>query len=144
AGQDRMEGYLEAMDAAGLGRDKKWVKKGGFLRTPARTAAQALFKAEDKPTAIFAASDLMALEVLAVAQAMDIKVPEDCSVIGFDHNLALAGVAGKLATFEQPIADMARVGIESLYQMTLGLAQLPVKILMEAKFVKGKTAGALK
>lgn len=142
AGQDRLAGYYEALDIAGLPRDKKLVKKGGFLRTPAHQAAQALLKEEDRPTAIFAASDVMAFEVLDVAKEMNIKVPEDLSVIGFDNNVS-EGSSTRLATFEQPIVDMARLGIESLYQMSLGLAKLPVKILLEAKFIKGRTISRL-
>jgi DNA-binding LacI/PurR family transcriptional regulator len=143
AGQDRLAGYYDALDVAEIARDKKLVKKGGFLRTPAHQAAQALLKENDKPTAIFAASDVMAFEVLDVAKALNIKVPEELSVIGFDNNLSTAN-ATRLATFEQPIDDMARLGVESLYQMSLGIAKLPVKILLEAKFIKGRTTASMK
>lgn len=139
AGQDRLAGYYDALDIAGIARDKKLVKKGGFLRTPARQAAQALLKEGDKPSAIFAASDVMAFEVLDVAKMMDIKVPDELSVIGFDNNLSEGPT--RLATFEQPIVDMARLGVESLYQMSMGLAKLPIKIMLEAKFIKGRTIG---
>jgi LacI family transcriptional regulator len=143
AGQDRLAGYYDALETAGIGRDKKLVKKGGFLRTPARQAAQALLKDGDKPTAIFAASDVMAFEVLDVAKTLGIKVPDELSVIGFDNNLT-DGTQTRLTTFEQPIVDMARAGIEGLYQMSLGLAKLPIKSLLEARFIKGRTTASLK
>ncbi|MBF0331491.1 MAG: substrate-binding domain-containing protein [Candidatus Omnitrophica bacterium] len=143
AGQDRLAGYYDALESAGIGRDKKLVKKGGFLRTPARQAAQALLKDNDRPTAIFAASDVMAFEVLDVAKTLGIKVPDELSVVGFDNNLT-DGTQTRLATFEQPIVDMARAGIEGLYQMSLGLAKLPIKSLLEAKFIKGRTTATLK
>jgi LacI family transcriptional regulator len=139
AGQDRLEGYNEGLIAAGLPQDKAYVKKGGFLRTPARTAAQALLKDGNRPTAIFAASDVMAYEVIAVAKSLGLSVPEDLSVIGFDNNLEAGADGLRLATFEQPIVDMARLGMESLFQMSLGLAKLPVKILLEARFIKGQS-----
>ncbi|MFH0753936.1 MAG: substrate-binding domain-containing protein [Candidatus Omnitrophota bacterium] len=143
AGQDRLAGYYDALEAAGIERDKKFVKKGGFLRTPARQAAQALLKDSDRPTAIFVASDVMAFEVLDAAKGLGIKVPDELSVIGFDNNLS-DGAQTRLTTFEQPIVDMARAGIEGLYQMSLGLARLPIKSLLEAKFIKGKTVAAVK
>ncbi len=139
AGQDRLAGYYDALEAAGIARDKKLVKKGGFLRTPARQAAQALLKDADRPTAIFAASDVMAFEVLDVAKKLNIKVPDELSVVGFDNNLT-GGTQTRLTTFEQPIVDMARAGIEGLYQMSLGLAKLPIKSLLEAKFIQGSTS----
>lgn len=144
AGQDRLEGYYDGLEQAGIGKDKKFVKKGGFLRTPAKTAAQALLKEKDRPTAIFAASDVMAYEVVDVAKSLDMKVPEDLSVVGFDNNLDAGENGIRLATFEQPIVDMSRLGIESLYQMSMGLAKLPVKILLEAKFIKGRSTTSLK
>jgi hypothetical protein len=39
---------------------------------------------------------------------------------------------------------MARLGVESLYQMSLGLARLPIKVLLEAKFIKGRTTASVK
>ncbi|MBF0123609.1 MAG: substrate-binding domain-containing protein [Candidatus Omnitrophica bacterium] len=144
AGQDRLEGYYDGLEAAGLPKDKKFVKKGGFLRTPARSAAQSLLKEKDRPTAIFAASDVMAFEIIDVAKTLGISVPGDLSVVGFDNNLDAGENGLKLVTFEQPIVDMARLGIESLYQMSLGLAKLPVKMLLEAKLVKGLSTATLR
>ncbi|MBF0532970.1 MAG: hypothetical protein HQL23_07745, partial [Candidatus Omnitrophica bacterium] len=46
-------------------------------------------------------------------------------------------------TFEQPIVDMSRLGIENLYQMSLGLAKLPVKIMLETKFIKGRSTAKI-
>ncbi len=147
AGQDRLEGYYAGLEEAGLTREKKWVKKGDFLRTPARSGALALLKdvnPSERPTAIFAASDVMAFEVIDAAKTLGLKVPDDLSVVGFDNNLQAGENSLKLSTFEQPIVDMSRQGIETLYQMSLGLAKRPVKILLEAKLIKGRSVAALK
>ena len=66
--------------------DKSYVKIGGFLRTPARQAAQDLFKLKPRPTAIFAASDVMAMEVMDVAKSNKISIPSDLAICGFDDN----------------------------------------------------------
>lgn len=144
AGRDRLLGYEEALCDADIEVDKTLIKKGGFLRTPARTAAHALLSLGKRPTAIFAASDLMALEAVGVAKAEGLKVPEDLSIIGFDNNMTTLGSSLHLTTFEQPIADMARLGFENLYQISLGLAKLPVKISLDAKFIKGRTITSVK
>lgn len=147
SGQDRLEGYHEGMAAAGLSVLKKWIKPGHYLRSGAHAAAQALLKESDpkqRPSAIFAASDVMAYEAIAVAAASGLSVPKDLSIIGFDNNLE-AGVHGMaLTTFEQPLVDMARQGIESLYQMSMGLARLPVKLMLEARMIKGRSVIAVK
>jgi DNA-binding LacI/PurR family transcriptional regulator len=146
AAQDRLEGYYDGLATAGYHKEKKWVKRGDFLRTPARAGALSLLKdvkSSERPTAIFAASDVMALEVIDAARSLGLKVPEDLSVIGFDHNLQLGDGSLRLTTFEQPIAAMSRQGIDSLYQMSLGLAKLPVKMMLEAKLVKGHTVATM-
>ena len=144
SGRDRLLGYEEALKESGVGVDKALIKKGGFLRTPARTAAQALLTSDKRPTAIFAASDLMALEVVGVAKTLGFKVPDELSIIGFDNNMTTVESSVHLTTFEQPIADMARLGFENLYQISLGLAKLPVKISLDVKFIKGRTTAAVK
>lgn len=147
AGQDRLEGYYDGLECVGLPKDKKLTKKGEFLRTYARAGAMALLKdakPAERPTAIFAASDVMAYEVIDAAKSLGLKVPEDLSVAGFDNNLEAGEDGVRLATFEQPIVDMARLGIENLYQMSLGLAKLPIKILLEAKFKKGRSVATIK
>jgi len=147
AGQDRLEGYCDGLEIAGLHKEKRWIKKGDFLRTPARSAALAFLrdvKESERPTAIFAASDVMAFEVIDAAKSLGLKVPEDLSVVGFDHNLQSGDNGMKLTTFEQPISNMSRQGIESLYKMSMGLAKLPVKMLLEAKFIKGHSTASVK
>src|SRR5882757_1702450 len=84
AGQARLEGYYDALRKYNIEPDKSYVKIGGFLRTPARQAAQDLFKLKDRPTAIFAASDVMAMEAIDVAKSKKVSIPSDLSICGFD------------------------------------------------------------
>lgn len=143
AGRDRLQGYEEALKESDLFVEKNYIKKGGFLRSPARTAMQSLLSLEQRPTAVFAASDLMALEAIDVIKAQGVNVPEEMSVIGFDNNMTTVESPIHLSTFEQPIVDMARMGVEFLYQVSLGLAKLPVKVSLPARFIKGKTIKAV-
>lgn len=70
-------------------------------------AISALLDGADRPTAILAVADGLALELMAAAQARGLSVPEDLSVIGFDNIPAGAHVAPKLTTFDARIADSA-------------------------------------
>lgn len=136
SGLMRLEGFKEALDKQGLLLPKNYVTFGDYLRTPARIAAQKLLKLKERPTAVFAASDVMALELIDVAKSMNMRVPEDLSVIGFDDNpLVLASPVG-LTTVSQPLVEMGRVGAENLFQIIQGKAKLPVKIILSTKFVK--------
>lgn len=141
AGQARLAGYQEALAKHHIAVDKDLIKVGGFLRTPARQAANELFKLKSRPTAIFAASDVMALEILDVAKNKKINVPEDVAVCGFDDNPLNVHAPVKLATVAQPLVEMGRLGLEMLYQISHGKAKLPVKEVLSAKLIKAASMG---
>ena len=142
AGQSRLDGYRDALEKHHIPVDKSYIKVGGFLRTPARQAAQDLLKSKDRPTAIFAASDVMALEALDVAKSKKVVVPDDLSICGFDDNPLNAHSPVALATVAQPLVEMGRLGLEMLYQISHGKAKLPVKEVLAAKLIKaGSMAG---
>jgi len=144
AGQSRLEGYYDALKKHDIAVDKSYVKIGGFLRTPARQAAQELLKLKDRPTAIFVASDVMALEAIDVAKSRKITVPGDLSICGFDDNPLNVHSPVRLATVAQPLVEMGRLGLEMLYQISHGKAKLPVKEVLAAKFIKAESMAVLK
>ncbi|OGX06977.1 MAG: hypothetical protein A2Z88_04205 [Omnitrophica WOR_2 bacterium GWA2_47_8] len=144
AGQMRLEGYKQALKKNDLSDASEYIGYGEFLRTPARDAAKKILKLKDRPTAIFAASDVMALEVIDVAKSLNLKVPQDVSVIGFDDNPINSASSVKLTTVAQPLAEMGRVGVETLHQISLGKAKLPAKTILETRFIKRDSVKEIK
>ncbi len=136
AGKLRLEGFKEGLLNHSIRPLQEYIEVGGFLRTPAREAAMKLLGLKDRPTAIFAASDVMALELIDVAKKSKIRIPEDLSVIGFDDNPINIYSPVKLTTVNQPISEMGRLALENLNQISQGLARLPVKIMLDTKLIK--------
>ncbi|MFT5387803.1 MAG: LacI family transcriptional regulator [Candidatus Omnitrophota bacterium] len=143
AGLMRLEGYREAMAKHDLATPRSYTTFGDFLRTPARAAARKLLKLRNRPTAIFVASDVMAMEVIDVANTLKIKVPKDLSVIGFDDNPLVASSSVALTTVSQPIAEMGRLGAEALFKVSRGKAVLPVKVILPTRLVKRKSVAPI-
>jgi DNA-binding LacI/PurR family transcriptional regulator len=141
SGQVRLEAFKEALAKKGIDSQKAYITFGDFLRTPARAAAQKLLGMKARPTAIFAASDVMAMELIDVATAMNIRVPEELSVVGFDDNPLSINCPIRLTTVFQPLVEMGRLGAEQLKQIVLGQAKLPIKFLLAAKFVARDSTG---
>lgn len=135
AGVWRMDGFNEALEQYGVKIPKNYVTRGDFLRTPAREAAHKLLKLKNRPTAIFAASDVMALELIDVAKSYKLRIPEDLSVVGFDDNPLNINSSIRLTTVAQPLVEMGRLGAEHLNQITLGKAKLPVKVMLPARLI---------
>ena len=136
AGEARLEGYKQAMAKYGLTIPKNYVQEGFFLRTPARTAAKNLLSLQDRPTAIFAASDVMALEVVDEARSEGLRIPWDVSLVGFDDNPIAGYSQVRLTTVSQPIVEMGRLALEKLNQITLGLEKQPIKMVLPTKLIK--------
>jgi LacI family transcriptional regulator len=142
AGLKRLDGYREALHAQDIDVPRSYVTFGEFLRTPARLAAKKLLNLKNRPTAIFAASDVMALEVMDEAKLFGLRVPEDLSVVGFDDNPFSTAGTIPLTTVSQPLVEMGRLGAENLYQVSRGKGKLPVKIILPTKLVKRRSVSA--
>lgn len=141
AGKERLKGYSDALSAKGITVENQYIKKGEFLRTPARRQAERLLSLNKRPTAIFAASDVMALEVLDVAKKKNIKVPKQLSVIGFDDNPLNSYSAIGLTTVKQPISEMARLGLEMLDRIVMKKEKTPIQNTLKARLIKRDTCG---
>ncbi len=136
AGLWRLEGYREALMRHDIKTPRSYITFGDFLRTPARKAAEKLLSLSDRPTAIFAASDVMALEVLDVAKSMKLQVPQDISVVGFDNNPLSATGAVSLTTVEQPLVEMGRLGAEMLNDILSAKIALPAKKILPTRIIE--------
>jgi DNA-binding LacI/PurR family transcriptional regulator len=89
AAEQRRRGYLRALRRAGVPIDPALDIPGNFEFEGGAQAMAQLLTLADAPTAVFAASDEMALGALRTLQRMGLRVPQDMSVVGFDdHELA--------------------------------------------------------
>lgn len=111
----RSEGYRQALAGAGLTVDPTLVAGGDFNPDSAAPLARRMLDRADPPTAIFAASDGMALKVLEVAQSLGLAVPDDLSVVGFDNIPESALAAPALTTVDQ---SMYQLGYEAARMLT--------------------------
>lgn len=143
AGRHRLEGYQEALSKNNISVPKEYVKYGDFLRTPSRKAAKELLDLADRPTAIFACSDVMALEVLSEARGRSLVLPKDLSVVGFDDNPVNAHSSLRLTTVAQPLKEMGRLGLEKLNLMCEGKIGVPVQALLSTRLIERESVAKI-
>jgi DNA-binding LacI/PurR family transcriptional regulator len=110
----REAGYRETMAAAGLTVRPGDVLHGPHVRAVARDLTAQLLARDDRPTAVFAASDSQALGVLESARAAGLDVPGDLSVVGFD-DVEVSSYAG-LTTVRQPLFESGQLAAELLLE----------------------------
>lgn len=99
--QQRLQGFEEAMQGAGLSLNKEWIVNGEFNEEAAESAAVKLLKEHHEISAIFCASDLMALGVMKAAKRLNLQVPEELSVVGYDDIMISSYVSPPLTTIAQ-------------------------------------------
>lgn len=103
--RERRAGFVAAL--AGHGLTLTHEAEGDYGFDSGVTAATRLLRVENRPTAIFAANDVMAAAVLKVAASLSIDVPGALSVVGFDGSILARMLTPALTTVHRPIAAMA-------------------------------------
>lgn len=116
ASEQRLQGFLSTMRAAGLDIPDERIAQGQFTYRSGLVAAEQLLDLPDRPTAIFASNDDMAAATVAVAHRRHLDVPADLTVCGFDDTDFAQSIWPELTTIHQPIAEMSRKAVDMLVQ----------------------------
>lgn len=111
----RVDGWTRAMTHRGLACNGL-LAKGDFTYESGLAAARQLLLLAERPTAIIASSDQMALATLDAARAMGINVPADLSLISFDNTPIVGFSQPALTAVDQPIAQTTSRAVELLIE----------------------------
>ena len=137
----REAGYVQALAAAGIARDPGLTRDGEFELGAGRTAARELLTLPDRPSAVFAANDLMAVSVLRTAHELGLRVPDDLSVVGFDDIPEAAREQPALTTVRQPMHRLGTVATTMLFSLLGGVDPAEAEVVLPTKLVvRGTTA----
>ncbi|MCW8125891.1 LacI family DNA-binding transcriptional regulator [Microbulbifer halophilus] len=117
---DRERGYRGAMADAGLAVDDGWVLEGDLSIDGARRAVRELLAQRPRPTAIFCATDEMALGAMHEIRANGLAIPADISIVGFDDVRYAATASPPLTTVAQPAEEIGEHTMERLCRAMLG------------------------
>ena len=112
--QARVDGYRSAMLEAGLAVDEGLVCHDKFSVHGGRRQADRLLSLAEPPTAIVAANDSQAFGILQALRDLNLRAPQDLSVVGFDDVPVAAWAAPPLTTVRQPLAAMAATAFRML------------------------------
>lgn len=115
--RERLFGFEKALAQHGLPYNSKLVYEGDFSKESGFQGAQELIKRHPDLTALFVASDLMAVGAVEGLQELGIRVPEDVSVIGFDDQEYARHTRPALTTVRQDMYGMGKQAARLLIQM---------------------------
>lgn len=132
----RVDGWREAMAAAGLD-EAGLLAQGDFSFASGERAARDLLARPDRPTAIIASNDQMALAVLETARALGLRVPEDLSLVSFDNTPIVRFSQPPLTAVDQPVAETVARAVELIIaaQRGNGAARPDLPVIVPASLV---------
>ena len=144
AALQRFNGFKDFMVQQNMELPERYIYNGDYSRRSARLGAEQLLKSDDPPTAIFAASDEMALEVISYILEQGLRVPDHVSVIGFDDNPACLYGPVALTTVRQPLFEMAEESVRALNAMIHGKSKKKKHNILEPNLVIRESCAAPK
>lgn len=110
----KLAGYRRALEAYGIAYDEALIVEGDYSYDSGIEAYEKIAELEEKPTAVFAGTDEMALGIIHGAQDHGVHVPEQLEVIGFDNTRLATMVRPRLTTVVQPMYDIGAVAMRLL------------------------------
>jgi LacI family repressor for deo operon, udp, cdd, tsx, nupC, and nupG len=138
--KDRLKGYRRALKAAGIEFDNKLIARGDYSPDSGYVCAHQLLALDEPPTAIFAASDPMAIGVLRAANERDIKIPQQLSLVGFDDIRFAEFMTPGLCTIHQPRELIGSTAMAQMLKLLDGETPEQDKVLTHQLVIRESTA----
>jgi LacI family transcriptional regulator len=117
---ERQEGYVQAMQDAGVGVNPALIVEGNFRRQSGLMGVEMLLTRGQTFSAIFAANDQMAFGARLALHRRGIRVPDDVSLIGFDDQSDSAYMIPPLTTVSQPAVEMGEAAAKAILDLLKG------------------------
>lgn len=117
ATEERRQGHHAALAQGGIPPQQHLTEVGDWQIPSGRAAASRLLDSRNRPTAIFAFNDEMAIGTMQAARERGLRIPHDLSVIGFDGVERGELLAPQLTTIRQPLAEMGRTAVALLLRL---------------------------
>lgn len=142
AGIERRDGYKQGMLEAGLPLLPELMVEGNWTQQSGYAAMQQLLQLPDPPTAVFVASDTMAIGAIRGANDLGRAVPDDVALVAFDDLPPAAFANPPLSTIHQPIADMGAAAIKLLVDQIERRGQEATHLRLPTHLVVRRSCGA--
>jgi DNA-binding LacI/PurR family transcriptional regulator len=134
----RLSGFRQVLEEAGIEFPEVFVRLAPYSQEQTRKVARELLNLTEPPTAIFSATDFQALGVLKAARQLNVSVPEQLAVIGFD-DLDMAEYAD-LTTICQHLDESGRLAVEILLAQLESPSRPPKHVKIPLTLIERQTA----
>ena len=142
-GTDRILGYRSGLEREGLPFREEYLVEGDFYEPGGYAAMKTLLALDERPQAVFCASDMMALGAIRAAHDAGLEVPRDIAVVGFDDASFAAIMEPALTTVRQDKQGLGAAACEALVRIVDGTSKEPPVVILPAELVVRESCGAI-
>lgn len=135
SGAERQRGYLDALAARRVRVDESLIVPAGWDADAATATATAVLARTDRPTAVFAANNVLAEGVWRATRALGLSVPDDVSIVGFDDAPWMSMMTPGLSTRRQDIPALGAAAVRALLERIDDPARAVHTIVLPTEFV---------
>ncbi|GAB3115392.1 LacI family transcriptional regulator [Aestuariicella hydrocarbonica] len=139
----RLSGYQEALTAAGLPVKPALIEEGDYSLATGYAATRRLLKQRSKPTALFCASDEMAIGAMHAARDLGLDIPGELSIAGFDDIDAAAYCYPPLTTVRQPRSEIGQMAMALMLESLADEPTLPRQVILPHQLVVRASTAAV-
>jgi len=133
--QQRRNGYMSALKTAGIPVNESQIKEGNYMPASGFQAMNELLNQSPHPTAVFIASDVVAMGALRAIKARGLKVPENIAVVGFDDIPLAEYFDPPLTTVRLPAYGLGWAASERLIRLIRGEGLDQNEMLVESELI---------
>lgn len=112
----RLAGARRALGEARLTAREEWIITGGYGIENGFSAGEALLGRDNRPTAVFAANDNIAMGIMAAAHRHELKIGEDLALVGYNDTPLAARLPTPLTSVHVPLDQIARTAIDLIVE----------------------------
>ena len=142
-GYARFHGYKRALEESGIEYNEDLVRIGNYRYESGVEAMKYFLQQSDKPTAVFSATDEMAIGAIHAIQDEGLKVPDDISIISVDNSRMASMVRPQLSTVAQPMYDIGAVSMRLLTKLMKKENVDESKVVLPHELITRQSVGSI-
>jgi DNA-binding LacI/PurR family transcriptional regulator len=141
-GQERFEGYRQALESAALPLDRTLIRTGDYKIESGYRLMRELLSAPHPPEAVFVANNLMTLGSLRAVHEMGLRIPHDVALVGFDDMPWSGQLYPPLTAVAQPTYELGREAVRLLLRRSTEPDAFFHTVVLQTRLVVRESCGA--
>jgi LacI family transcriptional regulator len=141
-GGERLLGYRIGLEEIGIRARQDYLAEADFFLHDGVTAMEKLLALDERPDAVFAASDVMAIGAMAAIERAGLSIPDDIAIVGYDDSPYATMVLPRLTSVRQDAPAQGIAAAEGVLRMIVNPTANPPELIVPVELIVRESSGA--